>query len=284
MEILGLPLPDMIEYHRLKTAPIQAGKRPIILKLSNFWDKKEILRNAYKLRGSSIYLKEDLSNATLRKQVELRPFFNIARKDDNRTRYTRDGFLYRGKFYNKENIHTLPLDTREAFCRTRNGVTVFSGTPCMLSNLHDIEIQVDGASYNSSEQYYQSQKCFNLNSPDLAEEVMQAKTGYDCMVVGNKLRPPHSWTYSKGVEIMKKVVTAKFEIEECKDFLLSKQGIIAEATMNKRWGTGVSFSRREATEMDTWNGSNLMGEILTNLRDSMIENWEFARIDTGTNG
>ena len=150
-------------------------------------------------------------------------------------------------------------------------MTVFSGTPCALSNLHDVDIEIDGIKYNSSEQYYQSQKCRDLNRGDLAEKVMKAKSGYSSMTEGNALRPSKRWTCDRGVEIMKKGVRAKFALESCKQILLSKNGLIAEATRHKLWGTGVSFNRDAATDKNQWEGLNLMGEILTTLRDEIAE-------------
>ena len=267
-DMLQLPVPDLVEYHRLKSG---GYTKPIILKLVNFWDKKVILRYAYRLRGSSIYLKEDFSKVTLRKQSELRPFFNIAKKDSNSTRFIQDSFLYKGVMYNMENVDSIPLDMSEACCKTRNEVTVFSGTPCVLSNLHNIEIEVEGVRYNSSEQYYQTQKCIELHKPDVAHKVMQARSGYDAMLAGNQVKAPREWTYEQGVTIMNKAVTAKFGIQKCCDFLLRTQGIIAEATRNERWGIGISFNDPRAVQVKDWKGSNLMGEILTKLRNKLSD-------------
>ena len=166
---------------------------------------------------------------------------------------------------------SLPLDTSEACCKTRNEVTIFSGTACVLSNLHDVEMIVDGVKYNSSEQFYQSQKCYDLNKPEVAKKVMQAPSGYDCMLEGNKVKASKEWTQSRGVDIMTKGVSAKFAKQECKEFLLNSRGQIAEATRNDRWGTGISFNDRRAFDVISWTGSNLMGDILTKYRDELIK-------------
>ena len=66
---------------------------------------------------------------------------------------------------------------------------------------------------------------------------------------------------------MSKGVKAKFEVEEMKDYLLSTTGILAEATKHPHWGVGFSLHADDAKVIANWQGSNALGDILTNLRD-----------------
>ena len=285
-DTLGLPRLHMREFHRLRYQKRVQGRsvRPVIVKLENFTDKAEIFRNVFKLKGQNIYVREDLSRETLKKQAELRPFLAQAKKMDKKARFIHDSILVNGSLYNREKLEKLPSDVkRNVGCRRGNGITLFKGKHCPLSNLFDVEFTVDNVVYRSNEHYYQSQKCIEMEKRDTYQKVMKAKTGHDAITLGRKVEAPTEWTYSRGVSIMEKGATAKFQVEECRDFLLSSSGIIAEATTNGYWGIGIDIGPPEALDMEQWHGSNLMGEVLTNLRDRLIESLQSDNVmDTTT--
>lgn len=56
----------------------QKGKRPVIIYLQDYNEKKVILENAKKLKGSSIFIHNDYSQSTLKKRKLL---WNSARQD-----------------------------------------------------------------------------------------------------------------------------------------------------------------------------------------------------------
>ena len=278
----------MQEFHRLRFQKKFRGQsvRPVIVKLENFADKSTIFRNVYKLKGHNIFIREDLSRVTLKKQAELRPFLSEARKVDKKARLIHDCIMIKGTLYNKDKLDKLPLEVqRNTGCKKANGLTLFKGRNCPLSNLYDVQMTIDDVTYGSNEHYYQSQKCIEHNRPDIQVKVMKAPTGKKAMEEGKAVKATAEWTYTKGVSIMDKGASIKFQLDECRDFLLSTNGIIAEATTNGYWGIGIDIASSEALDIEKWSGSNLMGEILTNLRDSIIESLQSdGQMDTSGPG
>ena len=63
---------------------------------------------------------------------------------------------------------------------------------------------VDDTEYNSKEQSYKVQTCIDNNKPQLANGIMQVKTGRDAMRIGSEVRPFIDWSYNRSIEIMKR--------------------------------------------------------------------------------
>lgn len=70
MERLEVGVKSMERIHRLGGRTTDQI-RPIIMKLGNFTEKKEVLKNARKLKGSNIFINEDfcLHVRTVRKKL-----------------------------------------------------------------------------------------------------------------------------------------------------------------------------------------------------------------------
>ena len=228
-----------------------------------------MFRNARLLKGSIIILKDDVSKETLNRQAELRPILSLAKKHDNSAKFVNEKILYQGNLYGKENLKDLPFDAEQAYCKKEHGVTIFSGELCPLSNLHPVKQIVDNVEYLSNEHWYQSQKLVSLGHQDKAEKVKQADTPREAMNLAKHLRPNKEWYLGEGKKLMEKGIRAKFSQQKMKEYLMSTVGPIGEATRHPQWGIGQAFYTAEATDRHKWQGSNMMGEILTNLRDEL---------------
>lgn len=195
----------------------------------------------------------------------------LVRKIDKRARFVNDCILFKGQLYNKTNIHTIPgVNIQQASCVRGNGITLFSGSLCPLSNLYPVPFEVDGETYQSSEHFYQVKKCEDLGNVELSNKIQIAPTTRDAMFLGKSLQPDHNWLCTTGNAIMRRGVERKFAVEEMRDYLLSTNGIIGEATKNPHWGIGHNLNAEEGKNIANWTGSNALGDILTNLRDELI--------------
>jgi hypothetical protein len=229
-----------------------------------------MLKNARFLAGLSIYLRDDYCKETLQKQAELRPILALARAEDRQAKLVGDKIVFQGNLYGKSDLHIIPLDTEKSFCRRGSNVTVFKGELCPLSNLYSINLSIDGKDYASNEHWYQYKKLLAHGKRDLAYKARLASTAREAMNIGKAVRPSREWVCSEGTEIMKKGVSTKFDQEDMKDYLLSTTGIIGEATMNWVWGIGLDIRDDSAMRINQWQGSNIMGDILTEYRDTLL--------------
>ena len=82
--------------------------------------------------------------------------------------------------------------------------------------------------------------------------------------------PLHStpqWYREHARTIMYKGLLFKFhQNPEMKYYLLQMKRYIGEASLDKLWGTGVSFDSPQPHKRYLWTGQNLMGELLEKVR------------------
>ena len=265
---LKMSTPQIQRCHRLGRR-VDGRSRPLIIRLTLYPDKLQMFKNARHLRGTNLILRDDLCKETLQKQAQLRPVLAVAKRHDQKAKFVNDKILFRGSLYGKESLHKFPIDLQQASCKRGNGVTIFSGELCPLSNLYPCEITIDNKTYASTEHYYQSKKCESMGKADVAKTILRTPTPRQAMFMGKETQPPIDWYYSKGKEIMAEALRAKFENETLRDYLLSTIGILGEATRGKIWGIGYNIHESSAAHLNEWSGSNLMGDLLTTLRDEI---------------
>ena len=268
-QTLKLPTPPLHRCHRLGPPTAINKPRPFIIRFVNYQDKIKMFQNARHLRGTKIILKDDICRNTQRKQAALKPILALAKHHDNKARFINEKILFHGQVYGQDDLNHMPLETETATCRKGNGVTIFSGELCPLSNLHPITLFIDGKPYASSEHYYQTEKCLDLGNERLADQVYHAVTAREAMDAGKTLRPTKEWSETTGAAIMTKAAKVKFQNEKLQNYLLATTGAIGEGTQHPVWGIGVSMHTHGATLVNNWTGSNLMGKILTELREDI---------------
>jgi hypothetical protein len=207
---------------------------------------------------------------TAAKQALLYPKFRIAKKIDNQARITGDKLLFRGRWYTSKEVDAICLEPHDS-CRRGNGVTLFAGEDAPLSNLYPCHLDVNGVHYISNEHHYQSRKCEENDRGDLAQEILTVKTAREAMRIGRHVRANLQWYNTRGRSIMQEGLEAKFTDPRLRDHLLSTVGIIGEATPHEIWGIGHRIDSNQAWYIERWEGSNWMGELLTELRDNIME-------------
>lgn len=153
-----------------------------------------------------------------------------------------------------------------------NGITLFHGGE--LSNFSAANFVINGIQFNRSEQYYAYQKAIHFNDPNIADAIL--KTTFP----GHQKKLGRSIETFKAKEWCKVMCThmydacyAKFsQNEKLKQILLNtKDTILAEASpYDNIWGIGLPQDDPRAWSKSTWRGSNLLGEVLMQVRHDII--------------
>ena len=63
--------------------------------------------------------------------------------------------------------------------------------------------------------------------------------------------------------------------------MMYKDKLLAEATVNKRWGTGLSKWVTNVTKPKFWPGLNLMGVLLMELTNELLSSRDTSPMDIG---
>jgi len=130
------------------------------------------------------------------------------------------------------------------------------GTYGDFSNFAKFGVALDGVWWPTAEHYFQAQK---FNDPAYREKIRRTSTAKQAANLGRTralpLRP--DWDLAR-VEVMRRVVTAKFETHEPLRVLLLSTGdrpLVESAPGDKFWGAGPDGT-----------GENRLGRLLEELR------------------
>ena len=120
-----------VEYaHRVKRTEKsnQLGPRTIIARLKHDNDKTEAMKNSWKLKGTRIFINEDLSDQTIKKRQEKLPELKAARESGKIAYFIKDKLIIREKLerINKNDIQQLETTPRN---RVASLLNVFTPPP-----------------------------------------------------------------------------------------------------------------------------------------------------------
>ena len=162
----------------------KGSNRAIIIRLVSYQDKIQMYKNAKHLKGSTVFLKDDVTRETAQKQEEVKPYLMEAKKEDRSARFVYDKIKFKGKLYGVDDKQERTRHLHNPGCRIRNGITCFTGELCPLSNLYAVQIMVDNEKYKSVEHFYQSAKCAAHGKEELAVKIKTARSGREAMNMG----------------------------------------------------------------------------------------------------
>lgn len=143
-----------------------------------------------------------------------------------------------------------------------------------LSQWWPCEFEVDGVKYSSAEQYMMAEKARMFEDEEICAQILLGKDPKEIKALGRKTRNFNEDTWKKYcVQIVLEGNKAKFgqNLELGKFLLQTGKRIIAEASpVDQIWGIGLSEQDQAAADPTKWQGTNLLGFVLMEVRD-MIE-------------
>jgi len=128
-----------------------------------------------------------------------------------------------------------------------------------------------GIEYNCAEQYMFARKALLFIDMVAYEKIMKSTSPAEQQKLGRTVKnfTQKKWDANKvGIVTMGNIF--KFSQNEgLKEILLSTKGtLLVEASpYDKIWGIGIGIEDPEVTDEKKWKGENLLGYILTNVRD-----------------
>ena len=264
VEITGCSRVD--KYRHNKTRPIS-----VMFKLR---DDKELFLSCKRKLPAGIYANEEYPIHIKRTHNRLLPILRLAKSQpeyQEKSRLDGDLLLINGTRYTIDDLDRLPPDiaTHKAAEETNETHIVFSGELSPYSNFHPCSFVIDDQTYHSSEQYIQYQKALTFGDSYVANKILNTDTAIECKRLSYQMNgvDVDCWR-NEGYNICYEGIKQKFLQNED---LLSKlksttPKILAEATPNRLWGTGVGLRDKNALETNNWTSPGWLSKMLLNIR------------------
>lgn len=148
-------------------------------------------------------------------------------------------------------------------------------TKACLSQWFPCFFVVDGQYYNCTEQYMMAEKARIFGDEEIRQQILAEYSQLAMKKLGRKVRNYDDVTWKeKRFDVVVKGNIAKFsQNEKLQNFLLSTgEKILVEASPKDTvWGIGLDESSPEAIQPSKWNGENLLGFALMEVRDILSE-------------
>ena len=144
-------------------------------------------------------------------------------------------------------------------------------TKSCLSQWYQCVFEMNNIKYSCSEQYMMAEKARLFEDEEALENILNACHPNQMKLIGKKVRNFNEdiWNKEK-VNIVKIGNIAKFsQNPKLKKFLIGTNSKILVKTneYDSIWGIGLSKDNENIKDPMKWNGQNLLGFILMNIRD-----------------
>lgn len=134
---------------------------------------------------------------------------------------------------------------------------------------------VEGTEYSCAEQYMMAEKARMFGDEEMMAAILQAKHPKEMKAYGRAVKNFDKDVWENGrYEIVKRGNLAKFsQNPELAAYLKeSNKRILVEASPRDRiWGIGMGQSNPDADNPMKWRGQNLLGFVLTDVRDELMK-------------
>jgi len=132
---------------------------------------------------------------------------------------------------------------------------------------------VDGITYKTAEHWMMAKKALLFNDKEIFEKIIQTKSPAEAKKLGREVKNyvDTVWLANR-FEIVKEGNLHKFgQNKDLKEFLLNtNERILVEASpVDPIWGIGMAADHKEVNNPKKWQGLNLLGFALMEVRDEL---------------
>lgn len=152
--------------------------------------------------------------------------------------------------------------------------TFFFTEASPFSQWYPCRFEVDGVTFNCAEQYMMHGKAMLFGDETIAAEIIAAGHPRQQKALGRKVTGFDDSTWKRErMRIVKDGNRAKFtQNAELLAVLLETKGttLVEASPYDKIWGIGLAEKDPRANDPTQWKGKNLLGIVLTELRDELL--------------
>jgi len=128
--------------------------------------------------------------------------------------------------------------------------------------------------YNNAESYMMYKKALLFNDTEIAQEILKSNHPGTVKRLGRKIKnfDDQKWNDNK-LDIVERANYLKFtqNPDLLRMLLADKDLILVEASpQDKIWGIGLHFDDDKVLDENNWNGENLLGKCIMNIRNDIL--------------
>jgi ribA/ribD-fused uncharacterized protein len=150
----------------------------------------------------------------------------------------------------------------------------FWGNKSPFSNWHSAVFEIHGIRFNCSEQYMMYKKAMLFEDVETAKKIVATTNPAKQKALGRQVKNFEQETWEQHCkQIVYEANYAKFTQNEnlLKALFKTKGSTLVEASpVDFIWGIGLAESDPRAKDRSQWRGKNWLGEVLTKLRNDLI--------------
>ena len=151
--------------------------------------------------------------------------------------------------------------------------TFFWRSDSPFSQWYPSRFKLDGRTFRHAEQYMMFGKAILFGDREIAEQIMRAKSPKEQKALGRKVRKFDEKRWKAQREnIVYRGNHAKFtQSQDLYDALMAtgKTELVEASPVDRIWGVGLAEDNPRILQRSHWRGLNLLGKILTRLRDDL---------------
>ncbi len=153
--------------------------------------------------------------------------------------------------------------------------TFFYRTESPFSQWHPADFEIGGVQYNCAEQYMMYRKAVLFGDTETAGRILAARTPREQKELGRNVRGFDKTLWEAHCkQYVYEANHAKFTQNPhlLEILLATKRTTLVEASPTDRiWGVGLEENDPRIKNRATWRGNNWLGEVLTKLREDLLE-------------
>ena len=258
--------------HRLGNKSIDT---PVIARFSSVTERLKILKKKKKFREVGVLVLEDYPPEIVQRRRVFGPVLRAAyTMPNNKAFLSVDKLVLNGKTYSHKELHNLPMELRPSTLATvtKGNITAFFSRNSELSNHFQCKFTTGEGSFSSVEQYLMYQKA-NYFSDNTAEAIRRTDDPVSAKTLGKSVKnfKLQQWQEVQD-QYMQVGISAKFEQNPHLAKFLKDTGntLLVEANPSDAyWGVGLSLFDVDIWDEKKWRGTNKLGTMLLELRDSL---------------
>lgn len=157
--------------------------------------------------------------------------------------------------------------------KIKDGFLFFWGNEDYMSNWYKVSFELNGITFNCSEQYMMYSKAMVFGDTYHAQKILETNSQAKQKGFGRQVRNYDDKIWSEvRIDVVFEGIMAKFkQNENLKEQLLSTGDLhLVEASpYDQIWGIGMDEDDPDATNPEKWDGLNLLGEVLMVVREHL---------------